>query len=123
MVFQINHVFAQTLAKVRGAERQGLTMLTENVHLVGKSSEQTNTLRQNVALEAVQTTGVSFAKIKKIRRLPAEPVYNMEVEQHHNFAVNGGLIVHNCIDSLRYAAEPLIGMRRLQTMSKSSLGL
>lgn len=98
-------------------------MLIESAHLAGESSEQTNTLRQNVALEVAQTTGVSFAKIKKIRRLPAEPVYNMEVEQHHNFAVNGGLIVHNCIDSLRYAAEPLIGMRRLQTMSKSSLGL
>lgn len=29
----------------------------------------------------------------------------MEVEKHHNFAVNDGLIVHNCIDALRYAME------------------
>ena len=42
---------------------------------------------------------------------------------------NGGFISaypdkdNHTIDSLRYAAEPLIGMRRLQTMSKSSLGL
>ena len=29
-------------------------------------------------------------------------VYNMEVEDNHNFAVNGGIIVHNCMDSTRY---------------------
>jgi hypothetical protein len=32
-------------------------------------------------------------------------VYNMEVEGCHNFSVNGGLIVHNCIDAVRYACE------------------
>jgi len=31
-----------------------------------------------------------------------EDVYNMEVEDNHNFAINGGLIVHNCMDSTRY---------------------
>ena len=40
-------------------------------------------------------------KIAKIEQLPNEDVYNMEVETHHNFAVNGGFIVHNC-DALRY---------------------
>lgn len=29
-------------------------------------------------------------------------MYNMEVEDVHNFAVNGGIIVHNCMDSVRY---------------------
>jgi hypothetical protein len=29
----------------------------------------------------------------------------MEVEGCHNFSVNGGLIVHNCIDLCRYALE------------------
>lgn len=32
----------------------------------------------------------------------AEPVYNMEVDEHHNFSVNGGIIVHNCMDDIRY---------------------
>lgn len=50
-------------------------------------------------------------------------MYNMEVERFHNFAVNGGLIVHNCIDAARYAMEPLIGKKKLQTMSKARLGL
>ncbi|WP_391503129.1 hypothetical protein [Clostridium botulinum] len=31
-----------------------------------------------------------------------EDTYNMEVKGHHNFSVNGGLIVHNCMDALRY---------------------
>lgn len=47
-------------------------------------------------------------KIKSIKKLPQkENVYNLEVKNHHNFAVNGGFIVHNCIDALRYATEPL----------------
>ncbi|KEH90607.1 hypothetical protein [Clostridium botulinum] len=45
---------------------------------------------------------VKQAKIKGIKYLGKEDVYNMEVENHHNFSVNGGLIVHNCMDALRY---------------------
>lgn len=46
-------------------------------------------------------------KIVKIDPLGFEDVYNMEVENHHNFSVNGGFIVHNC-DAIRYfvAARP-----------------
>ncbi|MCI2759489.1 hypothetical protein FH163_09860 [Staphylococcus lugdunensis] len=29
----------------------------------------------------------------------------MEVENHHNYSVEGGFIIHNCIDSLRYSVE------------------
>ena len=43
-----------------------------------------------------------MAKVISIRELGSEDVYNMEVETHHNFSVNGGLIVHNCFDSLGY---------------------
>lgn len=42
-------------------------------------------------------------KVKRITKIPNEDVYNMYVDKHNNFAVNGGLIVHNC-DSLRYFA-------------------
>lgn len=45
-------------------------------------------------------------KIKSIKKLAQrENVYNLEVKDHHNFAVNGGFIVHNCIDALRYSLE------------------
>ena len=45
---------------------------------------------------------VNLAKVAKIEEIPNEDVYNMEVMGTHNFAVNGGLIVHNCMDECRY---------------------
>ncbi|WP_268914011.1 hypothetical protein [Lentilactobacillus sp. SPB1-3] len=41
-------------------------------------------------------------KVKSIKYIGHEDVYNMEVENHHNFSVNGGFIVHNCADAMRY---------------------
>jgi hypothetical protein len=46
-----------------------------------------------------------FIKIAKIERVENQDVYNMEVQDHHNFTVEGGLVVHNCIDASRYALE------------------
>lgn len=40
--------------------------------------------------------------IESIEYDGTEDVYNMEVADNHNFAVNGGLIVHNCMDNIRY---------------------
>lgn len=37
-----------------------------------------------------------------------ESVYNMEVDGTHCFAVNGGLIVHNCMDDIRYFANTIL---------------
>lgn len=48
-------------------------------------------------LNTVKSTG-----IKKIEFDGYENVFNMEVEDNHNFAVEGGLIVHNCMDATRY---------------------
>lgn len=41
-------------------------------------------------------------KVKKITFAGYEDVYNMEVNDIHNFAVEKGIIVHNCYDTLRY---------------------
>ena len=54
---------------------------------------RTNTKKQNT----VHLVGVSKIEIE-----PNEDVYNMEVIGTHNFAVNGGVIVHNCMDAIRY---------------------
>ena len=62
-------------------------------------------------------------EIEKIEFLGYEDVYNMEVEKHHNFSINGGLIVHNCIDSTRYALEEDMLNRKVTVSSKSRLGL
>lgn len=41
-------------------------------------------------------------KIKSIRRAGTADVYNMEVEDTHDFVIQGGLISHNCADEWRY---------------------
>ena len=48
---------------------------------------------------------MNYVKIKKIEKIANEDVYNMEVNKHHNFAINGGYIVHNCMDAARYAVS------------------
>lgn len=45
--------------------------------------------------------------ITSIRLVGSCSVYNMEVEKHHNFSVNGGVIVHNCMDDMRYFVRTL----------------
>jgi len=68
--------------------------------------KSTNTVRQGPAQEVVQTSKEpKIEKIKSIKFHSIQDVYNMEVETHHNYAVEGGLIIHNCIDSLRYSCS------------------
>lgn len=44
--------------------------------------------------------------VKSVELLPQrEDVYNMEVSDVHNFAVNGGIVVHNCMDACRYFVQ------------------
>ena len=60
---------------------------------------RTNTKKQN----AVHLVGIAKIEIE-----PNEDVYNMEVMGTHNFAVNGGIIVHNCMDEIRYFANTVL---------------
>ena len=64
-----------------------------------------STVKQSAVLVPAQCGCATYAKIKSIRYIGRHDVYNMEVEGCHNFSVNGGLIVHNCIDAVRYACE------------------
>lgn len=45
---------------------------------------------------------INYVGVAKIERIPNTDVYNMEVDGTHCFAVNGGIIVHNCMDAVRY---------------------
>ena len=47
-------------------------------------------------------TVVKHVPIKSITKLGKEKVYNMHVSRFHNFAINNGAIVHNCIDGKKY---------------------
>ena len=63
-----------------------------------------NTPKTNIKKQQnVQSVG-----IKSITLDGVADVYNMEVEDNHNFAINGGLIVHNCCDSGRYFAHTVL---------------
>ena len=41
-------------------------------------------------------------RIKSIRYAGKADVYNMEVDDTHDFVVQGGVISHNCADEVRY---------------------
>lgn len=41
-------------------------------------------------------------KVKAVRRAGRADVYNMEVEDTHDFVIQGGVIAHNCADEWRY---------------------
>jgi len=43
----------------------------------------------------------------------------MHVKDHHNFSVNGGLIVHNSIDDVRYALEADMGKKIVRSIDFS----
>lgn len=52
--------------------------------------------------------------VKSITYAGKADVYNMEVEDTHDFVVNDGFVVHNCFDACKYmfqaypmAAEPV----------------
>lgn len=60
---------------------------------------RTNTKKQNAA---------HLVGIAKIEIDPNEDVYNMEVMGTHNFSVSGGVIVHNCMDDIRYFVNTVL---------------
>ena len=41
-------------------------------------------------------------KVKRIKPAGYADVYNMEVEDTHDFIIQGGVIAHNCADDWRY---------------------
>lgn len=77
----------------------------ERVRFADENSRQTNILRRNVA---PKVAALNFVGVKDVELLGTEPVYNMEVVGNHNFSINGGLIVHNCMDSIRYLAYTVL---------------
>ena len=71
--------------------------------------KQTNTANKQHALGHVQIENIldcqQSVKVSKVEYIGVADVYNMDVAEHENFSVNGGLIVHNSIDTARYSLE------------------
>ena len=47
-------------------------------------------------------TGERNVRVSKVEPTGTADVYNMEVEDTHDFAVGNGIIAHNCYDAWRY---------------------
>jgi hypothetical protein len=102
---------AQMLANQHGEEKQGLTMLQKNVQCVESLSQVTNMQKWNVVPVVVQC----------VRDGEIEPaVYDLTVEEQHEFFANG-VLVHNCMDSLRYALDGLIKGRGAMHIDSKAL--
>ena len=85
-----------------GAEIITSTMKCESVSYAGKSLLSTNTAGYNSAVEAVVCDIVVLNESYK-------QVYDIEVEEAHEFFANG-ILVHNCIDAIRYVVlEKILG--------------
>lgn len=74
-------------------------MKQESANGAVMSSQQINIQKQRPVAEVAETSSVG---IKAIRKVGKADVYNMEVDDNHNFSIEGGLIVHNCMDVTRY---------------------
>lgn len=64
---------------------------------------------------------INYVPLAGVRPLGKQPVYNMEVNEYHNFSVNGGVIVHNCMDATRYLVKTLRLVRRANTKEYRSI--
>lgn len=62
--------------------------------------------------------GRKAMKVKAIEYAGKADVYNMEVEDTHNFVVNGGTVVHNCYDEWRYVCMARPIAPRINTKKK-----
>lgn len=41
-------------------------------------------------------------KVAKVEKIGNADVFNMEVEDTHDFVIQGGVVAHNCADEARY---------------------
>lgn len=70
-------------------------------------------VHQNQDMQSqVQRRSKMGAEVVSIRTAGLHDVFNLEVDDTHAFAVNGGLIVHNCADDTRYIC--MTGPRKLK---------
>lgn len=82
--------FVRITVRPNGADSLELIMSQETAYHVASSSLSTNTLPP----EAAQHLAVGVS-------LGLQKVYNLEVEDDHEYFANG-ILVHNCVDAMRY---------------------
>ena len=93
--------FALANARLHGAGQAGWMTWSAFVQYVGQFLNETNTPELLLARERVQTVTAAGT---------ANRVFDIEVCGQHEFFASG-ILVHNCIDAVRYALEPLMKRR------------
>ena len=83
-------------------------MWTGFAHGAGRPSPSIDMLIPGPALGGARSGSDTVVSIEYVG---VRPVYNMEVPSVQRFSIAGGLLVHNCIDAIRYALGPLIRRR------------
>jgi PBSX family phage terminase large subunit len=88
--------FVQTPANQSGGETPELMMSQEHVSIVAKNSGQTN----------IGNSSTVDDRVHLVRTEPVggQLVYDLTVADCHEYFANG-ILVHNCIDDVRYALE------------------
>lgn len=56
----------------------------------------------SVTQRAMRDTSRQFVKVASIREIGYRATYNFDVAGTRNYTVHGGLVVHNCVDSLAW---------------------
>ena len=94
---------AQTNAKQPIGIIQGLITKRGNANGAAMNLLQTNTARPNFVVGDVADNILQASELKEIEIVKEDicNVYDIEVEDMHEFFANG-VLVHNCIDAVRY---------------------
>jgi len=94
-----------TVVNQKTEEFKDWIIFKKNVLYVVQNLHQISILKSKHAIIAAGLHSVTVTGIEKVDNCD---VYNMEVENNHNYTIEGGIITHNCIDGLRYSLERLM---------------
>jgi hypothetical protein len=98
-----------------GERKQDYSMLKENVKYVPNYLQSINThQKEHVQVFAEQNYIIGIESISLLNY--TEDVYCLEANKTHTFALGNGVIVSNCMDSLRYLLA-----RKLTTMKRKAV--
>lgn len=101
----IKESFVATLVNQHLEEKAEWITFKKNVLFVEQNLHQINTLRSKHAVLVAELPSLTVIEIKKCGY---QDVYNLEVENDHNYTIENGIVTHNCIDATRYACERLM---------------
>ena len=85
-------------------------LITVNLLIGGNRDLITSLKFAKDAVKSMYQTNIkkpNTVRIAKIEEDIHADVYNMEVDDNHNLAINGGLVVHNCMDETRYFVKTM----------------